>query len=140
MSKFGSTLSVIWLWIKHNWLLFVMAAGGIFLLFFLRQKSSQVEETMKLYQRQADNYKKQIDDIRAVQEQERVKRAEIEKTFQDTLTIIRRDYQEQLSQLNKQKKEELKNIITETHGDPDIMAERINSLFGIPIYHKTEGK
>lgn len=102
--------------------------------FFLKGKSDQVEATLKLYEEQSKDHKRQLDEIRRLREQERVRQQEIEQTYQDTLTTLRREYQEQAKLLNAQKKEELRKIIEETQGgDPDLLAQRINNLFGIPI-------
>lgn len=126
--------STAWAWVKRYWALLVLVAAGIWVWFFLRGKSDEVERLLSLYQKQSDDSKKQLEDLRKLRDEEEKRRMEIEETFQTTVSQIRKEHEEQLRALTSQKKEELKKIIAETDGgNPDLLAERINGLFGIPV-------
>lgn len=45
-----------------------------------------------------------------------------------------------LQQLSKEKEKEVKAIITENIDDPNKMAEKINSMFGFPIYNSNNNE
>lgn len=130
-------LSEVLAWLKHHWMILVVIAVGIWAWIVLRGKGEEVERMLSLYQRQSDDQKRQLDEIRRLREEERVKQAQIEQTYQETLETLRRNHQEQVRLLNASKKQEIRKIIEETNGgDPDLLAKRMNALFGIPIFEQ----
>ena len=83
---------------------------------------------------QSESYRRQLEELSKIREQEQQRHRLIEKTYQETLDRIEKERNSALENLDQSKRDQIRAIIEETHDNPTAMAQRINSLLGIPVY------
>jgi Tfp pilus assembly protein PilO len=127
-------LKKIGLFFKNYGVLILLAAVLVYMVIFAKKKQDAYNDLLKQMQDQIARHNQEVDALEQQHEQEVKRYAEIEKKYNDTLALIEQRYEQALQQLDSQKKKELHEIIAETHDDPNAMANRINNLFGLPIY------
>lgn len=132
--KIGHFFAYVGTWLKNNWLVLLLLAGLVYAIIFARGKSSDYDQLIKQFQDQLTRNRQDLDQLRQIQQQELQKQQEINQKYNETLQLIQQNYQQEMAALDAQKKNELQNIIANTHDDPNAMAQQINALFGLPIY------
>lgn len=125
---FLEKLKLYWKWIVTLVLLAVLAVAYIFF-----KKESQ--DRMDLLLEQINDYKAQIDLLNKSREEERKRQEEIDKRYQETLKTINEARTQGLERLNTEQKKEIKAIVEQTHDNPELLANRVNSFLGIPVYN-----
>lgn len=125
---FLEKLKLYWKWIVALVLLVVLAVAYIFF-----KKESQ--DRMNLLLEQINDYKAQIDLLNKSQEEERKRQEEIDKRYQETLKAINEARTQGFERLNTEQKKEIKAIVEQTHDNPELLANRVNSFLGIPVYN-----
>lgn len=125
---FFEKLKLYWKWIVALVILTALTVGYVFL-----KKDSQTR--MDLLLEQINDYKAQIDLLNKSREEERKRQEEIDKRYQETLRTINQTRTEGLERLNTEQKKEIKAIVEQTHDNPELLASRVNSFLGIPVYN-----
>lgn len=118
-----------WSYIALGLSLLVVGFG----IFNAKKKSDLYNKLWDDYMKQASDYRKQYRELSAVYETAMRKNEQIEIQYRETIARIERDHQEALKALDNTKKRELREIISTTQDNPEEMANRINTLFGIPV-------
>ena len=121
-------------WIKGNWALLLLGVGMIFALVVAKNKVNLYNQLMTEFQNQQAQNVRELEQLRSIQRDQLAKQEIINRRYQEVLDRIQQNYQEQLKTLDAHKESEIRRIISENHDDPAVMANEINSLFGIPIY------
>lgn len=134
LMKVWGALKVVGTWIKGHWLLLVLGAALAYAVLFAKNKASVVDRLLKEFQDQQAQNRKQLDELRKIQQDQITKQQEINRKYNEVLDKIQRDYNEQLRSLDVQKEADLRHIISVNNDDPAAMARDINALFGISIY------
>lgn len=112
----------------------VLGIGLILGILFAKNKSLLIEELMKEFRDQQDRNRKQLDELRRIQQEQIASQQEINRKYNEVIDKIQREYQNQLHTLDVQKEADLRHIIAANKDDPAAMAKDINILFGIPLY------
>jgi hypothetical protein len=133
-SVFVLTLKKIGLFFKNYGAIILLGIALVYALIFVKRKQDLSNDLLKQIQDQGKRHRDEVDALVKVHEEEVKRHAEIEKKYNETIVKIEQEHQQALQQLDRQKKQELHQIIETTNDDPDEMARRVNSLFGIPIY------
>jgi flagellar motility protein MotE (MotC chaperone) len=120
--------------IKGNWALLLLGVGMIFALVVAKNKVNLYNQLMTEFQNQQAQNVRELEQLRSIQRDQLAKQEIINRRYQEVLDRIQQNYQEQLKTLDAHKESEIRRIISENHDDPAVMANEINSLFGIPIY------
>jgi biopolymer transport protein ExbB/TolQ len=93
----------------------------------------QKNNILNLLERQTQNYRKEIDDLRALRDADLQERIQLERRYQAELDRLNREHQLQLLNLDKDKETLVKDVLKETKDSPEKAAQRINEIFGIPV-------
>lgn len=125
---FLEKLKLYWKWIVAVVILVALTVAYIFF-----KKESQGR--MDLLLEQINDYKAQIDLLNKSREEERKRQEEIDKRYRETLQRINQNRTEGLERLNTEQKKEIRAIVEQTHDDPELLANRVNSFLGIPVYN-----
>lgn len=131
--KTGHLFQKIGQWLKGNWLLIVIIIGAIFALIFAKRKLDNLNLLVNEFKNQSAQNRANMDALKRVQDEQIQVQQEINRQYREVLDKIQKDYQSALSQLDSKKKQEILEIITQNHNDPNLMAQNINNLFNIPI-------
>ena len=101
---------------------------------FYMHETDKFKNVLQQMQTQSESYRKQIDQLQQVQAAEQLKHEQVEATYRQVMDKIAHDQAQAVSDLDSNKRQQIRDIVTETHDNPQEMATRINSLFGIPVY------
>jgi|TARA_R100000005_G_C4974441_1_gene186323 TPP-dependent pyruvate/acetoin dehydrogenase alpha subunit len=121
-------LKKAWVWLKNYWHFPALLIYTLIMWLVFRKNNAVTLEVLKNSQ---DSYRKQIDAINKSREEEMKKRDEIIKKYNEILESIEKDYKEKEEQLDKSKKQKIKEIVEKHHEAPDEMAKEIADKFGI---------
>ena len=139
------TLTVFWmtfsLWWKKVWVFMKSYGSWILLglsvvltLIIAKNKQDEVAGLLKQQQDLSTRSHAEVAALEAAHEDELRRHAAIEAQYQETINRINLNHQAAIDQLTRVKQAELRQIIIDTQDKPDLMAQRINALFGLPIY------
>lgn len=135
MVSFLLILKKIGLFFKNYGILIGLFLALVASIVFSFKKQNAYNKLLKEILERNNQHRRELDDLQKIHDEEVRRYGEIEKVYNETLEKIKNEHSELLSQLDSQKKSELKKIIESTGDNPDLMADRINNLFSIPIYH-----
>lgn len=110
-------------------LTFILLVLVAFLSIFFVQKENKL---LALLQSRTDNYKKEIDDLRALRDNEIKERIQIEQRFKEQIERLKADNSSSVQNISKEKEALIKEVLKETKDSPEKAAQRINDIFGIP--------
>lgn len=110
-------------------LTFILLVLVAFLSIFFVQKENKL---LSLLQTRTDNYKKEIDDLRALRDNEIKERIQIEQRFKEQIERLKADNSSNVQNISKEKEALIKEVLKETKDSPEKAAQRINDIFGIP--------
>jgi len=132
MEKFKKLLSSFWKWIKNNWLVIVLLFGVGFLAWSFRSNDQAYKNLFKSYTQQSADNRQQIEDLRAVQEQERADQERIMRNYLDELHRIEQEYKTELTKIETQRATTQDNIISNYNSNPTTLTSAVTNTFGIP--------
>lgn len=122
-----------WLWLKLYGGYVVSFVVTIVAAVFLIQDHSRYEQLSEQFQAMSGRHRQELEDLRKVQDAERVRQQQIETAYRESLARIEAQRATGLQQVETAKKTELRTIVEATHDNPAEMARRVNELFGLPI-------
>lgn len=132
-----TTLKTKLLWlgekIKKYWYLLLFAATGVYVLAFAKNKDFLIEKMMQERDAMLAAHNTRISEIQAGVEAERLRREEIEKSYNALLRDIEASKQAKAQEIMAAHKEQIKDIIARNRNNPEAMAEAVNRLFGVSI-------
>jgi|ETNvirnome_2_300_1030623.scaffolds.fasta_scaffold00901_6 phosphoenolpyruvate carboxylase len=121
------TLLKAWTWLKNYWYFPVIAIVALCVLLYTRNPSA-AQELLKI-SRESHAEEKEI--LEKAEKDRLEKEARVNKKYEEALKDIEDRQTAAEKELNSKKRKELKRIIKETDGDPDLMAEKLRERFGI---------
>jgi len=116
-----------WTWLKHNWKAPAVIIYTIVLWFLFRQKD-KAHDVLKV---RSESYKKQIDAINEIHEEEIKKKDKILEKYSNILKQLEEKYEEDSLELDKQKKKEIKVLVEEYNEKPDELARLLADKYGL---------
>tara|TARA_Y100000296_G_C4990034_1_gene164924 strand:- start:15 stop:434 length:420 start_codon:yes stop_codon:yes gene_type:complete len=127
--KYG--IQKAWVWCKNNWKIVMLAAYTI-LLYLLFSKNTR--NAKKVLEAQRLAHKAEIDALNKSFDEERKKKDENLKKYQEILRQIEQEYADRREAISANKKKRVKEIVEEHGDDPQKLAELIKENFGFEIY------
>lgn len=132
--KVGNAFKVAFAWLKGNFTLVLLVFFMIYSFIAVKKRDRLYKQLMDEYQKQREQNRQQIEELRKIQQEQIAKQQEIDKKYREVVASIEQNYRDQLQSLTRAKEQEMRQIIERTHDDPVAMAQEINSLFGLPVY------
>lgn len=131
--KVKETAAKVWVFLKtFGWIIGLVVVGVVAWIFSM-EKAKTADKLAESLAAATENHRKQLAEIQRVKNEELARREQIEADYRATIDRINREHAGLLQQINKEKEKEVKKIIEETQGNPDVMAERVNRVFGLPV-------
>ena len=128
-------LKKAWSFTKNYW--YIPAVLVAILITFLTTRTNN-EKLLSILKKASENHKKEIDVISSLHEEEIRKRDQLIKEHAETLEILEQEYHLKLSELDKNKKKEVDNIIKKFDGDTESLAKELSKKFGVTYVPKDE--
>lgn len=116
-----------WTWLKHNWYVPAVIIYTLILWLLFRQKD-KAHEVLKI---RSESYKKQIDAINEIHEEEIKKKDKILEKYGNILNQLEEKYKEDSLELNDKKKKEIKKLVEEFNEKPDELARLLADRYGL---------
>jgi len=122
-----TTLKKAWTWICHNWKVPAILIYTLVLWLFFRKKDAAYE----VLETRNTSYKKQIDAINEIHEEEILKRNRILENYNSVLKDLEDQYERDNLELDKKKRREIKNLVEEYDEKPDELAKLLAEKYGL---------
>ena len=126
-------LKKAWSFTKNYW--YIPAILVAILITFLTTRTNN-EKLLSILKKATENHKKEIDIINNLHEEEIRKRDQLIKEHAETLEILEQEYHLKLSELDKNKKKEVDNIIEKFDGDTASLAKELSKKLGVTYVPK----
>ena len=117
-----------YLWFKHYWYIPAVLAYTLLMWVVLRR---DVTATLGVLELTKDSYKKQVDVLNKVHQEEIAKRDKIIKEYNEIISKLETDYQDNIRSLDKNKKKRVKDLVENYHENPDELSRMLSEVFGI---------
>lgn len=124
---------IIWAYTKKYW---GIAVAVVVFVVFVIVKLRAADQIQKLLEQLAENdrlHKEELAKIQASHDAEIIEHAEHLKQLEVTLKDVEAQYVAAKSQLDVDKKAEIKKLVDQYFDDPDELAKRLSEATGIPI-------
>jgi len=116
-----------WVWLKHNWKVPLVILYTLALWFLFRKKDAAYQ----VLEERNNSYKKQIDAINEIHNEEIEKRNKILENYNDILKDLEKQYEKDNLELDKNKKKEIKKLVEEYNEKPDELAKLLAEKYGL---------
>ena len=116
-----------WVWLKHNWKVPAILLYTIVLWLFFRRKDAAYQ----VLEERNKSYKKQIDAINEIHNEEIDKRNKILEKYNGILKDLEKQYEKDNLELDKNKKKEIKKLVEEYNEKPDELAKLLAEKYGL---------
>ena len=119
-----------WLWCKHNW---KVVALFVYTVVLYALFSKNAENAVKALDTAREAHKSEVDTLNKAHSEEKRKRDENLKKYQETVKLIEEKYKEENKKLTLAKKRRVKDIVNNHGDDPEKLAELVKETFGFEI-------
>jgi len=119
-----------WLICKKNWGYFVAAFGFFVTFLLLKKEKTSLLDQMNVIR---ESYEDQIKQIESARREEREKNAKALEILQKRLNEVQKQYEKAKIELDKKKKEEIKELMEKYSGDPETLAKKLSEATGFKV-------
>ena len=124
---FKKAASTCWLWLKNHWQIPFIIAWSAIVYFMSRRNSDAIIEVLNA---KKDSYEKQLNELKKRHNDEIIERDKLIKRYHEAVSLIEKKYAEKEKELTSREKKRVKQIVSESKGDPDVIKEEIEKSFG----------
>ena len=117
-----------YLWFKHYWYIPAVLAYTLLMWVVFRRDVTTALGVLELTK---DSYKKQVDVLNKTHQEEIAKRDKIIKEYNEVISKLETDYQDNIRNLDKSKKKRVKDLVESYHENPDELSRMLSEVFGI---------
>ena len=121
-------LAKIWSWIKSYW--YVPLGFVIFGVLWYLTKSSDLSP-WEMLQKARDNHRRQVEDIEKINKEKDEKIAAEEKKLKTQLEVIEKKANEEMKNLDDDKKARVEKLLKKNKDNPAALAKRLSELTGL---------
>ena len=121
-------LAKIWSWIKSYW--YVPLGFVIFGVLWYLTKSSDLSP-WEMLQKARDNHRRQVEDIEKINKEKDEKIAAEEKKLKTQLEVIKKKANEEMKNLDDDKKARVEQLLKKNKDNPAALAKRLSELTGL---------
>jgi|TARA_R110000824_G_scaffold49483_2_gene138751 hypothetical protein len=122
-----------WIWLKHYWYWPVIIT---LLLFSVVAGSRAKEGLLDLLFRQRENYEKELEIVKNVNNEKDKKKAEALENHKEGLEELEEQHNVELEKLQEEKQEELANTIKDGNAQPERLAKKIAKILNVEYFKK----
>ena len=123
---FKSYFKKSWLWLKEHWQLPFLLVWSIGIYILTRRNTDALLEVMEA---KKESYRKQVEVLRSTHNDEILKRDMLTEEYDSTLKKFKEVYDSEDAKLSEKHKNEIKEVIIKSKGDPSEIKRRIEKEF-----------
>ena len=124
---FKKAASTCWLWLKNHWQIPFIIAWSMLVYFVSRRNSDAIIEVLNA---RKDSYEKQLNDLKKRHNDEIIERDRLIKRYHEAVSLVEKKYAEKEKELSLKEKRRVKQIVSESKGNPDVIKKEIEKSFG----------
>ena len=124
---FKKAASTCWLWLKNHWQIPFIIAWSMLVYFVSRRNSDAIIEVLNA---RKDSYEKQLNDLKKRHNDEIIERDRLIKRYHEAVSLVEKKYAEKEKELSLREKKRVKQIVSESKGNPDVIKKEIEKSFG----------
>ena len=124
---FKKAASTCWLWLKNHWQIPFIIAWSMLVYFVSRRDSEAIIEVLNA---RKDSYEKQLNDLKKRHNDEIIERDKLIKRYHEAVSLVEKKYAEKEKKLSLREKKRVKQIVSESKGNPDVIKKEIEKSFG----------
>ena len=124
---FKKAVSTSWLWLKTHWQIPFIVAWSMMVYFMSRRNSDDIIDVLNA---KKDSYEKQLNELKKRHNDEIIERDKLIKRYHEAVSLIEKKYAEKEKEMTLKEKKRVKQIVSESKGDPDVIKEEIEKSFG----------
>lgn len=127
MYKAAFVLKRAWAWLKVHWQIPFLLVWSVLIWILSRRNTEAMSEVMKS---KKESYEKQVKVLRESHNSEILERENLIKEYQESLRKTETTFKEKERKLSEAQKDEIKEIVIKSKGNPDEIRKRIEKEFG----------
>jgi len=124
---FKKAASTCWLWVKNYWQIPFIIIWSMLIYFFSRRNSDAIIEVLNA---RKNSYEKQLNELKKRHNNEIIERDRLIKRYHDAVSLIEKKYAEKEKELSLKEKKRVKQIVSDSKGNPDVIKKEIEKSFG----------
>jgi hypothetical protein len=138
--KIKSTFKKIKLVVVKYWYLFLAGIVALVMVVLLKKGplDSLYGSLMAKYRQAIEENNNDLQEVSDIREQELRDQDELNRRYAETVRVLRDKQQTKIDELSKEQETTIREIIAETNGSPEEMAEKVSQAFGIPVSPRVE--
>lgn len=121
------TLKKAWVWLKNHWQIPFLVVWSILIWILSRRNTDAMSEVIAA---KRESYEKQIQVLKETHNDEILKRDDLIEEYEKSLQRVEKDFKEKEKELSEIQKNEIKELIIKSKGNPDEIRKRIEKEFG----------
>ena len=98
------------------------------LVYFVSRRDS--EAIIEVLNARKDSYEKQLNDLKKRHNDEIIERDKLIKRYHEAVSLVEKKYAEKEKKLSLREKKRVKQIVSESKGNPDVIKKEIEKSFG----------
>jgi len=126
--KFVTFFKKVVAFLRQHWLVPVLLVWSFVMYVFLRRDTKDVQEALEISK---NNYKKQIDIINKIHEEEVLRKEKNLKRYNEIIELIDEEYRRKEIALDRKKKNRVKRLIEDYSDDPQSLTKILEVMYGI---------
>ena len=131
--KIKNALLAFGSFLKKHWTLLGLSLVSVGAFLLVEHKDDLLKHLESEREKAAKDHNDTVAALQTEIEQEIQKRQEIQKQYNDLVTMINQQHDAAVQTIAADKEKDIKDIIARNNGNPEAIASSINSLFGIPV-------
>lgn len=125
---FKAWVKKTWLWLKEHWQLPFLALWTVVVWILTRRNT---EAMLEVVEAKRDSYKKQLEVLRDSHNNEILKRNKLTEEYEEALKRVEEVYIKKEKRLTDSQKNEIKETVIKSKGNPEEIKRKIEKEFGI---------
>lgn len=125
-----TSLKKCYIWLKEYWQVPFIIFWTALVYVMTRRNTDALAEVIES---RKESYKKQIEVLKKSHADELLKRDKLLTTYQETIVELEKKYLQQKKKLSEIQKNEVKQIVIKSKGNPDEIKKRIQKEFGFTL-------
>jgi len=124
---FKTAVKKLFIWVKEHWQIPLLFLWTIAIWVFARRNTDAMIEVIEA---KKESYKKQVEVLKTTHNDELLARDELIEDYQNLLKGIEEKFTEDKKKLTEKQKNDLKEVIIKSKGNPDEIRKKIEEEFG----------
>jgi len=117
-----------WTWLKHNWKVPLTIAWSVFIYILSRRNTDALKQVIESNKKA---HREEVEIINRTHREEMMNLKNLQSRYKDTILKLEKQFEKEKKELSKKQIEEVKEIVIQSKGNPEIIKRKIENDFGI---------